>query len=76
MGKYLGKVPWGNLWRWVVSSLLFFSVFVFLLILATSAGALNEGTINPILQLIIIASSIIIGAIVVWSDEIPWPGDP
>ncbi|SFS72131.1 hypothetical protein [Halostagnicola kamekurae] len=76
MSDYLEEVPWGNLWRWGVSSLLFFFVFVFLLILATSAGALNDGTINSILQLVIIVSSIIIGAIVVWSDEIPWPGDP
>ncbi|KMT45621.1 hypothetical protein EL22_28900 [Halostagnicola sp. A56] len=63
MNDYLGKIPWGNLWRWIVSSLLFFFVFVFLLILATSVGVLDDGTVNIPLQLTIIVSSIVIGSI-------------
>lgn len=75
MATPIHNVPWANLWRWVVSSLLFFFVFAFILILAILADILQEGEVQPVVQVLVILASMILGAVVVWSDDIPWPGD-
>lgn len=73
MANPLADVPWANLWRWVVSSLFFFFVLGFPIVLVTS---LDEGSSAGVFQLILIVLSAVIAAIVVWSEDIPWPGDP
>lgn len=74
MATPIHNVPWANLWRWVISSLMFFFVFAFIIILAIMAGIL-EGEVQPFVQALEMLASVILGAVVVWSDEIPWPGD-
>lgn len=73
MADLLADVPWANLWRWVVSSLFFSLVLGFPIALLTS---LDEGSSAAIFQLSLIVLSAVISAIVVWSEDIPWPGGP
>lgn len=72
MSGVLTHVPWGNLWRWVVSTLLFSVIFGMPIAILTS---LDEGPLAPVFQLVIIVLGAVIAAIVVWSDDVPWPGD-
>jgi Na+/melibiose symporter-like transporter len=73
MANPLSDVPWANLWRWVVSSFFFLLVLGFPIALVTS---LDEGPSADMFQLILIVLSVVVAAIVVWSEDIPWPGDP
>lgn len=73
MGNPLSDVPWGNLWRWIVSSLFFFTVIGMPIAILTD---LDRGFSAGIFQSVVAVLSAFIAAIVVWSDDIPWPGDP
>ncbi|WP_340097883.1 hypothetical protein [Salinibaculum salinum] len=74
MRDALHAPPWGNLWRHLVTTYLFFLVIGFTVALLTdfdgSTGWQWSGTL-----LFIAAGAYVLAAIVVWSD-IPWPGDP
>mgnify|MGYP000406165730 CR=1 FL=1 len=66
-------VPWVNLWRWVVSSGFFFFVLVMPIVIITEVFELPFASI---IHAIVLLASPIIAATVVWSEDIPWPGDP
>ena len=72
MSSPLSDVPWGNLWRWIVSTLLFILVIGMPIAVFTS---IDEGPLASTFQTILIILSAVIAAIVVWSDDIQWIGD-
>lgn len=73
----IGDVPWENLFRWVVSSFLFTFVFFFMAAvpLAVLASEGDLASTHPAIQPGAIILGAIAAAIVVWSEDIPWPGD-
>ena len=72
MSNSLFSVPWGNLWRWVVSTFLFVLVIGMPIAVVTSV---DEGPSAPTFRGILILCSAVVAAIVVWSEDIRWIGD-
>lgn len=74
MRAALRAPPWGNLWRHLVTTYLFFLAIGFTVALLTdfdgSTGWQWSGGL-----LLVVAVAYVLAAVVVWSD-IPWPGDP
>jgi len=67
------EVPWGNLWRTAVTTYLFF------LMLAMPVAFLTElegSDVWAILLQAIAAVAFVLASIVVWSERVPWIGDP
>ena len=64
------EVPWGNLFRWVVSTSLLYLVLGFSL-----AVILPLGTIQGPLELGVVFTSAVAAAVAVWSSDVSWPGD-
>jgi hypothetical protein len=68
----LDEVPWGNLWRTVVSTCLFFGLLGMPLAIFTS---LDEGETAAVFQFVVLLVAAILAAIVVWSEKVSWVGD-
>ncbi len=66
--------PWGNLWRHLVTTYLFFFIIGFFVAFLSGFDVLSRWQWNGVV-LATVAVSYVLAAIVVWSD-IPWPGDP
>lgn len=66
--------PWGNLWRHLVTTYLFFLAIAFSAAVLTDFERAGNWQWNGNL-LFLIAVAYVLAAVVVWSD-IPWPGDP
>ena len=73
MSNPLTDVPWGNLWRWVVSTMLFVLVIGLPIALLTNV---DNGPAASLFTNAVIVIAAIVAAIVVWSEDVPWPGDP
>ena len=74
MRDALRAPPWGNLWRHLVTTYLFFLAIAFTVAVLTDWDGGSRWQWNGGL-LLIVALAYVLAAIVVWSD-IPWPGDP
>lgn len=70
-GGIASDVPWGNLWRWIVTTALFFLLIGFTIAVFTE---LDRSETASMFQLVVFMISATLAAIVVWSDAIPWPG--
>jgi hypothetical protein len=64
--------PWTNLWRLLVTTLLFSWVALFAVGLVTDLEAAANW---PTIAILVSVAAYFVAAVVVWSD-IPWPGDP
>lgn len=62
--------PWGNLWRQLVTTVL----FTFLASLAVVVAGYPEFAEWPRIGYVVLAAYLL-AAVVVWSDAVPWPGD-
>lgn len=72
MSSDVSVIPRADLWRWVVSTLLFF------LLVGVPADVFlpfDDGPFEALVQFVVLAVAAILAAVVVWSDTIPWPGD-
>jgi hypothetical protein len=72
MHAALRAPPWGNLWRHLVTTYLFFLLLAFPVAVVTDLDTASWWSGG---MLAIVAVAYALAAIVVWSD-IPWPGDP
>lgn len=72
MRDALRAPPWTNLWRLLVTTLLFSWVA---LLVVGAATDLDAGPNWPMIATFVSVVAYFVAAVVVWSD-IPWPGDP
>ncbi|MEF8887029.1 MAG: hypothetical protein V5A30_04420 [Haloarculaceae archaeon] len=70
MHSALRSPPWTDLWRQLVTTVL----FAFLLALAVVVAGYPEFGEWPRLGYVVLAAYLL-AAVVVWSDAVPWPGD-
>lgn len=67
------EVPWGNLFRTIVTTYLFFLLF------AMPIAFLTDFESSDVYWLVvqgIVLVSFLLASIVVWSETVPWIGDP
>jgi hypothetical protein len=71
MNAVISEVPWGNLWRTVVTTLAFYALFLVCLIVVVSAtgGGFGQEALIGLIPAGILA------CIAVWSDSVSWIGD-
>jgi hypothetical protein len=68
----LDEVPWGNLWRTVVTTYLFFLLLGMPFAIFTS---LDMGRTTTGFQSVILLVAAVLASIVVWSETVSWIGD-
>jgi hypothetical protein len=66
------EVPWGNLWRTVVTTYLFFLLLGMPL---TAFTSLDTGVTASLFKVAVLLVAAVLAAIVVWSDTVQWVGD-
>jgi hypothetical protein len=66
------EVPWGDLWRTAVTTVLFTLLLGMPISVLTS---LDSGTTGPRFVQAVALVSLVTTSIVVWSETIPWIGD-
>jgi predicted permease len=67
------EVPWGNLWRTLLSTAIFLLVIGMPIALFTS---IDTGPSAGPFKAALLVISFFIASVVVWSDAVPWVGDP
>lgn len=72
MSSHFSNIPWGNLWRWIMSTMLFILVIGMPIAVSTT---IDEGALASTFQTAVIILSAVLAAIIVWSNDIPWIGD-
>ena len=70
MSTALRSPPWANLWRQLVTTVL----FTFLASLAVVVAGYPEFAEWPRVVYVVLAAYLL-AAVVVWSEVLPWPGD-
>lgn len=68
----IAEVPWGNLWRTGVTTMLFTLILGVPIALLTRV---DSGTTAVLFQQLLVLVSFVLASLVVWSETVPWIGD-
>jgi len=70
MSSALHGPPWADLWRQLVTTVL----FTFLLVFGIGVAGYQSVYEGPRFAYVVFVAYLV-AAVVVWSDAVPWPGD-